>query len=203
MFSKWKASKTPISSLRVDPSSKYLASASKTITIWELETRTKLKTLTGHSNDIFNMQFLTNSLSNLFVSAAKNDRIINMWSLESGTDAAQCTFTINDGPSYIDIACVSNDKESSAILCAVTSKGHLFIYNHIVTEKKVKKPVKAAHQLSVQTHEGVPLQILGAFVTNSFNERLESFEDQSELVVYVVYGSHVNPIIEKMVRFVC
>lgn len=141
------------------------------------------------------MLFLSNSASNLFVSAAKNDRIINMWSIESGSDAAQCTFTINDGPSYIDIACT----KSSAILCAVTSKGHLFIYNHTITEKKLKKPVKAAHQLSVQTHEGAPLQVLGAFVTNSFNERLESFETESELLVYVVYGSHVNPIIEKMV----
>lgn len=41
--SKWKASKTPVTAINVDPTSKFLASASRTITIWDTETKTKLK----------------------------------------------------------------------------------------------------------------------------------------------------------------
>lgn len=162
-----------------------------------------LKNLTGHSNDIFRMLFTNSSLlSNTFVSAATNDRVLNMWSLENQSTAALGSFTINDGPVYIDLACVTNEetKENTTILCAVTAKGQLFVYKHVTNgEKKLKKPIKACHQITVQTHEGIPLPVFGAFVTNEFNERLENFKADSELTVYFVYGFHVNPIIEKMV----
>ena len=52
-------------------------SSSKTITVWDLETKTKFRSLTGHSNDILKMIFLPQN--NMFVSAALNDRIINAW----------------------------------------------------------------------------------------------------------------------------
>lgn len=208
---KWKASKTPVTAISVDPTSKYLTSSSKTITIWDLETRTKLKNLTGHSNDIFSMLFLNNSLPNLFLSAAQNDRVLNMWSttIENNSNAAVSSFTINDGPVYIDLACIINNSENNeqtVLILAVTTKGNLFIYKHIAvykcmsnSNKKMKKPVKASHQISMQTNENnIPLPILGAFVTNSFNERLDTFNADSELSLYIVYGSHVNPIIEKL-----
>lgn len=77
MNRKWKASKTAITALSLEPTSKYLLTASKTITVWDLETKTKYKSLTGHSNDIFQMIFLFNK--NVFLSTAVNDRIINSW----------------------------------------------------------------------------------------------------------------------------
>jgi hypothetical protein len=115
------------------------------------------------------------------------------------SNAPISSFTITDGPVHIDLAVVN---DSMALVCAVTGKGHLFIYKHEIgsQEKKGKKPVKAAHQVKVQTEEGAPLVVYGAFVTNSFNERLESFESDSELTLYLVYGSHVAPVIEKMVN---
>ena len=150
------------------------------------------------------MLFLNNS--DVFLSAALNDRVLNAWSTESNsTAAALYSFTINDGPVYLDAACqVNEENKSSAIICAVTAKGDLFIYNHLMQEKsevktKLKKPIKAAHQLQMQTNEGAPLQIFAAFVTNEFNERLDSYDSKAELTLYLVYGSHVNPIIEKMV----
>jgi hypothetical protein len=42
---KWKGSKTAITSLAIDPSSKYLLFASKTISIWDLKTKSKIKVL--------------------------------------------------------------------------------------------------------------------------------------------------------------
>lgn len=197
---KWKAAKTPVTAINVDSTSKHLISSSKTITVWDLETRTKLTTLTGHSNDIFQLSFLLNqSLSSMFLSAASNDRVINMWAIDknnNNTNGAVCSLTINEGPAYLDVAVVNN---TTALVTAVTNKGHLFIYKHAIGEdKKSKKPVKAIHQVKIQTEEGVPLAIYGAFVTNAFNERLDSFESESDLTLYFVYGSHVAPVIEKM-----
>jgi WD40 repeat protein len=77
LISKWKASKTAITALNLDTSSKYLLSSSKTITVWDLDTKTKVRSLTGHSSDILKMIFLSHN--NTFVSAALNDRIINAW----------------------------------------------------------------------------------------------------------------------------
>lgn len=136
----------------------------------------------------------------MFVSAASNDRVLNMWAIDknnNNTNGAVCSLTISEGPAYLDVAVVS---DTTALVTAATNKGHLFIYKHAIGEdKKSKKPVKALHQVKIQTEEGVPLAIYGAFVTNAFNERLDSFESDSELTLYLVYGSHVAPVIEKMV----
>jgi WD40 repeat protein len=75
-----------VTTIGVDPTSKYLVSSSKTIAVWDLETRSKLTTLTGHSNDIFQLLFGAHSFSNLFLSAASNDRVLNMWALDNNNN---------------------------------------------------------------------------------------------------------------------
>jgi len=90
--------------------------------------------------------------------------------------------------------------ESRALVCAVTSKGQLFIYDQSMTDKKLKKPVKAIHQIVLETHEGSPLPVLGAFIITELGERLEMFTEETGLTVCLIYGSHVNPVFEKMVR---
>lgn len=124
--------------------------------------------------------------------------------------AAIASFTINEGPVFIDAvntATIVNKPDESAgsfaLICAVTSKGHLFIYNHQLDTNqtsKVKKPVKPIHHVQIETHEGNPLNIFGAFVTNESNERLEYFDQSqtAQLILCVVYGTLVNPVIEKI-----
>ena len=102
----------------MDPSGKYLIASSKQITVWDLSTRQKVNTLTGHSTDIFRMQFIdylshkdenNNSNKKYFLSAAQNDRIINLWSIDpsSATSDKQtnslASFLLNDNPVYFDV----------------------------------------------------------------------------------------------------
>lgn len=101
------------------------------------------------------------------------------------------------------IATNDDSSKTYALICAVTNKGHLFIYNHQINSEqntKLKKPIKSFHQVQIETHEGNPLNIFGAFVTNETNERLEHF-DQSQtlqLILCLVYGSIIAPVVEKI-----
>ena len=224
---KWKASKTAITSLSIDSTSKYLITASKTITVWDLDTKTKFKSFTGHSNDINRMIFL--AVNNLFISTAQNDRILNAWKLDlkssktttstnSTVSSAIASFTINEGPVFMDAvmtACSISKNTSTnddsgvtnpfALITAVTTKGHLFIYNHQLEQKesnqvKLKKPIKPVYQVQIVTNEGNPLNIYGAFVLNESNERLDNFDQlqTAQLTLCLVYGSLVSPVIEKI-----
>lgn len=220
-LSKWKASKTAVTSISTDSTSKYLISSSKTITIWDLNSKSKLKTLTGHSNDIFKLAFLNKSSSptNYFISAAKNDRILNAWkfdekNLTNDSSTALAAFNINEGAVYLDVLNVSNN---NALILAITNKGHLYVYLHQLesnTNNKLKKPIKALNQLKLETNESNPIHILGTFLTNKQNERLDRVDlDQksidysslrlaellSQYFLFIIYGSQLNPKIEKMV----
>ena len=75
----------------------------------------------------------------------------------------------------------------------------------IVVNNKVKNPIKATLKLQIESHEApthiqnwAPLKIYAAFLVNSFNKRLDTFESDSELSFYFVFGSIVNPVIEKL-----
>jgi len=105
-------------------------------------------------------------------------------------------------------------------VCAVTNKGSVYIYNHQLNEStdknnnnKLKKPIKALNNLKIETNDGQPINIYGCFVTNMQNERLDRIELNcssiknssvplstllSQYVIYLVYGSHLNPKIEKI-----
>ncbi|CAF0715067.1 unnamed protein product [Brachionus calyciflorus] len=218
---KWKASKTAITSISIDPTNNYLICSSKTITVWDLKSKTKVKTLTGHSNDIFKLQFLSQKNQDLeyFFSAAHNDRILNAWTLNSAniTETSNQTlqsFTLNDGPSFLEVISIKkNDKNLEALVLAMTHKGQLclFKYDFSSDEKSnLKKPLKPINTVKLETKEGSPLKIYAAFLANSKNEKLDLIElgnvnNESSLVdmlnnnyLYIVYGSHVNPRIEKI-----
>ena len=149
------------------------------------------------------------------------------------------SFTANDSPIFLDVVNVLNNKDANtspfALICAVTGKGHLYIYNHQLlsntqainnnttnkNENKLKKPIKAVNQIQIETNEGTPLKIYGAFVTNLQNERVDKIDisssslsltsssnasaisipsaSLSQQYLYIVYGSHLNPKIEKLV----
>jgi WD40 repeat protein len=224
ILSKWKASKTSITSISTDSTSKYLISSSKTITIWDLNQKSKLKTLTGHSNDIFKLAFLnkTSSLTHYFISAARNDRILNAWkfdekNLTNDSSTALSAFNINEGAVYLDVL---NLSDSNALILAITNKGHLYVYLHQLesntnnSTNKLKKPIKALNQLKLVTNESNPIHILGSFVANKQNERLDRIDLQTKSIDYsnlklaellsqyyliIIYGSQLNPKIEKLV----
>ena len=134
---------------------------------------------------------------------------------DSGNQAALLSFSIPDGPTYLDLVklTVKNSSSSTcAFVCVVTNKGNLQMFKQDLdssagaksqeeAKKQLKKPVKPSNQLQFETKEGAVLKVHCAFLLNASNERVEthSGDDLSKLKLCVVYGSHLAPIIEKLV----
>ncbi len=155
------------------------------------------------------------NLTKYFVSAALNDRILNLWGIDSGSDSQSTTslasFTLNDGPVFLDTLNLTNQKDknsNSVLISAVTNKGQLLLFNHDLSIQKLKKPVKSSVQIKIEAKENAaPLKIYGAFVCNSQNLRVENVELEnnnsdlsrlSQYFLFIVYGSHLSPKIERM-----
>ena len=138
--------------------------------------------------------------------------------IERTSSAALASFTLNDAPVFIDTLNLTkrtSDKQQ-IFVSAITNKGHLNLFSHDLSEptngNKLKKPIKAVNQIKVETKEnGAPLKIYGSFVTNAQHLRVDSLDlgnettasDFSQILsqyfLYIVYGSHLNPKIEKLV----
>lgn len=220
MKSKWKVSKTAVTSISIDPSNQYIICSSKTISVWNLKSKIKLSTFTGHSNDVFKTEFLSHSSEEFqfFISAANNDRIINSWAINKSNIEESCnqtiqSFSLNDGPSFINVINVKKDEMlKDIVLIALTQKGSLSLFNFNISKNEksnLKKPLKPINSLKVETKEGAPLKIFAAFLVDSNNQKLDSIEIAKNDVsydvllnknyhLYIAYGSHVNPIIEKL-----
>ena len=218
--SKWKVSKTAVTSISIDPTNQYIVCSSKTISVWNLQSKTKIKTLTGHSSDIFKTKFLdqSNDEFQYFVSVANNDRLINSWALNKSninhsSNKTFQTFILNDGATFIDIVNLKNaEKLEEALLLALTNTGSLSIFNFDTTkiEKSIlNKPLKPFKNLKIETKEGAPLKIYSAFLVDSNNQKLDCIEKSKDDIsldvilsknfnLFVVYGSHLNLKIEKI-----
>jgi hypothetical protein len=130
--------------------------------------------------------------------------------------SAIASFTLNEAPVFVDV--INMNKKGSGgnlLVSAVTNKGQLLLFTHELTDgpsggSKLKKPIKPVNQLKVETKDNAaPLKIYGMFVANAQHERVDSLDlgnessgDLSQLLanysLYIVYGSHLNPKIEKL-----
>lgn len=135
------------------------------------------------------------------------------------------SFTLNDAPLFTDVLAMSSkssssssDKQRHVLVSAITNKGQLSLFTHSLSAEaaavKLKKPIKALNQIKVETKDSsAPLRIYGAFIANSQHVRVSSLElksdddvspqnDLSKLLsdyyLYIVYGSSLNPKIEKL-----
>jgi hypothetical protein len=129
------------------------------------------------------------------------------------------SFTLNEAPVFVDVVNMNkkggNSKSESLLVSVVTNKGQLFLFTHELADSssgsKLKKPIKSISQLKVETKDNsAPLKIYGAFVAGGQHERLDNLDlageasstDLSQLLakfsLYIVYGSHLNPKIEKL-----
>ena len=149
--------------------------------------------------------------------------MLNAWSIESngqGDNNALASFTLSDSAVYTELVRVTDVSSSSssssnvAILLAVTSNGHLHMFAHD-TRDKLRKPLKPSKQVRIESTSGgggSSIAIIGCFVANKHSERLDTIESASaspqassgldkllaNQCIYIVYGSPVNPRIEKL-----
>ena len=224
-ISKWKASESAIMSLSLADkvTFKYLLSAClKSITVWDLNTKTKINSFIHHStnNHITRMIHLDGGNNQFFFSASNDDRILNAWKLDdlilkdkpisdsfeikliknsNLTDAVKTAFSLTDNKK------TNTNLNEFVLSTAVTPKGNLFIHSKQLASENGFKLIKSVFQVKIlnQNDKVKRLKVFSAFVLNkSTNERSNYFDQTqtvSNLILVLVYGSSLKrPIFEKI-----
>lgn len=121
-----------------------IATASKTVKIWDGQTNQLLNTLTGHSSDIIILKSFTHNDSNYVLSGSRNDRNLSLWKVDESKIFG--TFTLlNNSPNYVDCQLL-NDHLRVACVCRNES---LSYFDVALKNIKSKKPVKVKFTLEI------------------------------------------------------
>ncbi|XP_070507606.1 WD repeat-containing protein 43 [Chironomus tepperi] len=123
-----------------------VATASKTIKIWDLETNQLVKSFTGHSSDVIILKSFTHDDTSYILSASKNDRNLSLWNVDDSKSAVFGTFTLlNNSPNFIDCK-MFNDQLRVACICRNES---LSYFDVPLKSIKSKKPVKVKFTVEI------------------------------------------------------
>ncbi|KAK2150432.1 hypothetical protein LSH36_405g01017 [Paralvinella palmiformis] len=191
---KWKADKNPVYSITILNTEKVLISASREIKIWDLETKQIIKKLTGHATEVrwlMPVHHMTQSvLSSYFLSAAVEDRHVNVWQTTStASKSALASFSLVEEPVYIKIYPPSSEGKP-LLLLVITKSGILQIFEHTLNGR-MKKPVSSKVTVQIASEKSScntphPLPLLCGHV----------FDDKDTQLL-LVYGNMLQPVFEK------
>ncbi len=202
---------------------KYLLSAClKSITVWDLNTKTKINSFIHHStdNNITRMIHLEGGNNQFFFKASNDDRILSAWKLDdlmlkdkpindsfeikliknsNLTDAVKTAFSLTNNTT-------TNTNLNEFILStAVTPKGNLFIHSKQLSDENGFKSIKSVYQVKIfnQNDKVKRLKVFSAFVLNKSTNERSNYFDQTQtvcnLILVLVYGSSLKrPIFEKI-----
>uniref|UniRef100_A0AAX7UTA6 Small-subunit processome Utp12 domain-containing protein n=1 Tax=Astatotilapia calliptera TaxID=8154 RepID=A0AAX7UTA6_ASTCA len=191
--SKWKADHAAVTSLCVSPDGKLLLSAGHIIKMWDLDTKEVYRKFTGHSTAVTTLRFATtrppDSNGLYFLSGAAHDRLLSVWQVrEDGKDKnSVVSFTLTDEPQHIDLV-TSNSKEEAVRLAVVCKDGQLHLFEHFLNGP-CKKPLSPSCtvQMSDTKESPIPIPLLAAVL------------GADTRTVMLAYGSHLQPVMEKVV----
>jgi len=223
-ISKWKASESAIISLSlVDKvTSKYLLSAClKSITVWDLNTKTKINSFIHHSNNnyVTRMIHLGGVNNQFFVTVSNDDIILKAWKLDDLTlndrqindsykielkkefiltDAVTTAFSLTDKPTF------NTNLYEFALISAVTPNGNLFIHCTKLSSDGFES-IKSVFEVEIlnKNDKEKRLNVFSAFFLNKSTNERSNYFDQSQTVcdlkLALVYGSLLmEPIFENI-----
>ncbi|KAH9519592.1 WD repeat-containing protein 43 [Bulinus truncatus] len=190
---KWKCDSSGIHSVCLCSQNKLLT-ASNSIKLWDLDTRTVLQTFSGHSSPIFRLipVWSSNSEAPYVLSASFDERHIQIWHCGDlhKEKLAVGSFSVPDEPVFLSLCKPTSSQ--TLMLSVITRKGIAYIFEHILNGKKSipvisKVAVKAAMLKSDEQRESnetssVPI-LASAFSTKT---------------IIVAYGNPVRPIFERV-----
>ncbi|GFO17160.1 WD repeat-containing protein 43-like [Plakobranchus ocellatus] len=192
---KWKCDNSSIHSV-CQCSDQRLLTASHTIKLWDLSTRTVLQTLTGHSSPVFFLKPVwsppSNSEATYVLSSAVDDRHISVWSFDGSKNRNSiASFSVPDEPVSLSLGQGSASGQS-LLLAVITRKGSLHIFEHTLNGVK-KKPllprtcVRASFKDENAAHNdsNSPAPIFATCVRNG--------------VISVAFGNPFKPVFETVV----
>jgi Dip2/Utp12 Family/WD domain, G-beta repeat len=160
----------------------YIATASKTIKIWN-ENQELIQTFTGHTSNVLILKSFTFNDENFIVSASKNDRTLSMWRIVEDDKKSSCyaTFSLlSNSANYVDLNVIDGNL-SIACICRNES---LSFFNTNLSSIKSKKPVKVKFTLEIAADETkdvthVPLKcatIAGSDILIGYGDTIMKFE---------------------------
>lgn len=191
---KWKGDSGSIHSICLCAQN-HLLSSGRSIKLWDLETYSVLKKFTGHATEVFRLLPILSNPTELpdspegvyFLSAALNDRLVNVWQVNTAVKdkSSTATFSLPEDPVMLDL----RKNQDEVVLAAVTRSGQVLIFDHTMNGK-VKKPLKPKLTIQIASSGGSdsvpkPIQVLASHLC----------EDQRLLIVY---GNYLKPVFEKV-----
>ncbi|KAK0056910.1 WD repeat-containing protein 43 [Biomphalaria pfeifferi] len=188
---KWKCDNSGIYSVCLCSQNKLLT-ASNSIKLWDLNTRTVLQTFTGHSSPIFTLIPVWSSTNeaSYVLSASLDDRHIQIWYCgDSSKDRdAVASFSVPDEPVYLSL-CKPSTSSQNVMLSVITRKGFAYIFEHVLNGKKSTPMTSKVTVKAVMSNEqadvkksSVPI-LASDFITKN---------------IIVAYGNPVKPQFERI-----
>ncbi|XP_022900678.2 WD repeat-containing protein 43 [Onthophagus taurus] len=187
VIDKWKCETNNISAIKLIPGGKLLT-AFKRIKLWDIKSKEILKTYTGHSSDVFVMEYIKpkQNSEDYFITGSKGDRLLSCWSLnqQNSDQNAISTFLMDD---VVDNVAVFQSGNGTTYFAALTRGGSIYFYQHILNGR-CKAPLKPQTVIQIASNSNVqkeqkaqviPVPILGV-------------KFQEDFVITICYGSHTH-----------
>ena len=152
MKSQWKAGTEKLVCVQVSPDSLWVLSASNSIKLWDAKSHELKRVFSGHAQSVTSLTFVPKSTPKgdfYFLSTAKGDRYINVWSLSktSSDKSAVVAMVVESEPSG-PLSLLSGDDSGTLSLAAVTQSGVVQIFSHQLNGR-CSKPLKPLVTLQV------------------------------------------------------
>jgi len=128
---------------------KHIATASKSIKVWDGESHQLVQSFTGHTSSVLILKAFVHEDEQFILSASKSDRNLSLWKFtsEDQKSSAVATFTLlNNSPNCVDFRLQDDDHLQVACICR--NESLTFFDTNLVTVKS-KKPIKAKFTLEI------------------------------------------------------
>ncbi|KAJ1521362.1 hypothetical protein ONE63_003038 [Megalurothrips usitatus] len=150
---KWKAGTEKIGCVLVSPDGKHVLSSSRSIKLWNPATGELVMTFIGHASPVISLTFVPKPAPNgayYFVSSAKGDRYMNVWSFGKGGDKTAVVSMVLESESAGAVSLYEEQESGTINLAAVTHNGVVQTFSHQLNGR-CPKPLKPTLTIQVAT----------------------------------------------------
>jgi len=144
LITSWKAGTDPIHRVAVSLDDSLLVAGGRQIKVWDIATRTLVKSLTGHSSPVSSLAVN----GGYIFSCGREDTTVCVWHLDKEEPTnIQLTLGVN---SEVESLQPALGEEGQVTVSVVTSVGSLQVFSTSL-QKRHKKPVKPSRSLTIAT----------------------------------------------------
>jgi WD40 repeat protein len=163
------------------------------ITLWDLDTKTSIRMFEGgHMGNIVSIVFASASMF-LTVGASEQDHTVSLWSVKDESEVVH--FSANE-PVKEAFAKIDDTDGQGMSIGVITKSGSLNYYEHNLSGRKKKKPVKplSTVQIATEKKDSIKAKVcLIPILAAKFTD--ESSEDKC---IELAHGSHLKPVFESV-----